>query len=45
MLKPLKLATDEKKALVAFLESLSGDPVIVEPPKMPAYKVWAFGKN
>jgi cytochrome c peroxidase len=45
VLKPLKLATDEKKALVAFLESLSGDPVIVEPPKMPAYKVWAFGKN
>ncbi len=44
-LKPLNLAAAEKKALVAFLESLSGDPVIVEPPKMPAYKVWAFGKN
>ncbi len=45
VLKPLGLAATEKKALVAFLESLSGDPVIVEPPKMPAYKVWAFGKN
>lgn len=45
VLKPLGLSTGEKKALVAFLESLSGDPVIVEPPKMPAYKVWAFGKN
>lgn len=45
VLKPLSLSATEKKALVAFLESLSGDPVIVEPPKMPAYKVWAFGKN
>lgn len=44
-LKPLNLSAVEKKALVAFLESLSGDPVIVDPPKMPDYKVWAFGKN
>lgn len=44
-LKPLNLSAAEQKALVAFLESLSGDPVIVEPPKMPDYKVWSFGKN
>ncbi len=45
VLKSLGLSANEKKALVAFLESLSGDPVIVDPPKMPTYKVWAFGKN
>ena len=44
-LKPLSLTASEKKALVAFLESLSGDPVTVEAPKMPAYKVRQFGKN
>jgi cytochrome c peroxidase len=44
-LKPLNLSDSEKRALVAFLESLSGDPVIVEKPKLPAYKVRAFGKN
>lgn len=44
-LKPLSLSTAEKKSLVAFLESLSGDPVIVDPPKLPEYKVRTFGKN
>ena len=44
-LKPLDLSSSEKRALVAFLESLSGDPVIVDKPKLPAYKVRAFGKN
>ncbi len=44
-LKPLGLKADEKRALVAFLESLSGDPVAVEAPKSPPYKPRAFGKN
>ena len=44
-LKPLDLSDSEKRALVAFLESLSGDQVVVEKPKLPAYKVRAFGKN
>lgn len=44
-LKPLNLTDGEKKALVAFLESLSGDPMVVEAPKMPAYKPRTFGKN
>lgn len=44
-LKPLNLSAAEKKALVAFLESLSGDPVIVEAPKLPEYKPAVFGKN
>ncbi|MBI2227037.1 MAG: c-type cytochrome [Betaproteobacteria bacterium] len=44
-IKPLNLSDSEKRALVAFLESLSGEPVIVEKPKLPAYKARAFGKN
>lgn len=45
-LKPLNLTADEKKALVAFLDgALSGDPVLVEAPAMPAYQVRTFGKN
>ncbi len=44
-LKPLNLGDSEKRMLVAFLESMSGDPVIVEKPKLPAYKARAFGKN
>lgn len=37
--KPLKLTAQDKAALVAFLESLSGDPILVERPKLPAYGV------
>ncbi|MBM3554077.1 MAG: photosynthetic protein synthase I, partial [Alphaproteobacteria bacterium] len=44
-LKPLNLSAAEKQALLAFLETLSGDPVVVEAPKMPAYKARQFGKN
>jgi cytochrome c peroxidase len=44
-LKPLGLAAAEKRALAAFLESLSGDPVIVEPVKSPPYQVRVFGRN
>jgi cytochrome c peroxidase len=38
-IKPLKLTAEEKAALVAFLESLSGDEIIIERPKLPAYGV------
>jgi cytochrome c peroxidase len=38
-IKPLQLTAEEKAALVAFLESLSGDEIIVERPKLPAYGV------
>lgn len=45
-LKPLNLSDSEKRALVTFLEDgLSGDPVIVDKPKLPAYKARVFGKN
>lgn len=39
LLKPLNLTAEEKEALVAFLESLSGDEIIVQPPKLPDYAV------
>jgi cytochrome c peroxidase len=44
-LKPLGLSGDEKKALVALLLSLSGDPVTVQAPKLPEYQPRRFGKN
>jgi len=45
-LKPLNLAVAEKRALKTFLlEAMSGDPVTVDIPKLPAYQVRTFGKN
>jgi len=38
-LKPLKLAKDEKEALVAFLEELSGEEIRMTPPQVPKYGV------
>lgn len=46
LLKPLGLTETEQQALVAFLESLSGDPVIIEwPENLPEYAVRPFGRN
>lgn len=45
-LKPLGLNPQEKKSLVAFLLTLSGDPVTVPEPPQPDLQVRAnFGKN
>ncbi len=44
-LKPLGLTDAERKSLVAFLETLSGEPVKVDIPELPAYQPRAFGKN
>lgn len=44
-LKPLNLTATEKRALIAFLESLSGDPIEVEKPRLPEYKPRTLGKN
>jgi cytochrome c peroxidase len=45
-LKPLGLAADEKKALVAFLLTLSGDELKVPEPSIPDLQVRGnFGKN
>lgn len=40
LIQPLNLTDDEKKALIAFLESLSGDEIIVEQPTLPEYAVY-----
>jgi cytochrome c peroxidase len=37
ILKPLGLTMDEQRDLVAFLESLSGDPLADKPPPLPPY--------
>lgn len=44
-LKTLGLSPGEKKALAVFLESMSGDPVKVDAPKSPEYKLRELGKN
>ena len=45
-LKALNLSASEKKALKAFLLSLSGDPVEVKDPGQPDMQVWkTYGKN
>lgn len=45
-LKPLNLTDAEKQALKTFLtDAMSGEPVTVEIPKIPDYKVREFGKN
>jgi len=44
-LKPLHLSGDEQKALVAFLLTLSGDPVTVAPLPLPEMQLRTFGKN
>ena len=43
--KPLALSAEEKKALVAFLLALSGDPVIAKAPDLPDMQPRTFGKN
>jgi cytochrome c peroxidase len=39
ILKPLNLSKVEKEALLAFLESLSGEEIVLEPPVLPEYAV------
>jgi cytochrome c peroxidase len=45
LLKPLRLTASEKKALVAFLQSLTGDGPKVEAPKTFDYQIRELGKN
>ena len=35
LIRPLNLTTEEKAALVAFLQSLSGEPIVIDPPELP----------
>jgi len=45
ILKPLNLSAAEQKSLVAFLLTLSGDPVMVKDPGQPDMQIRTFGKN
>ena len=45
LLAPLGLGAAEKKALVEFLEALTGEPVVVDPLAPPEYKLRALGKG
>ena len=45
LLKPLGLSAAEKRALVEFLKSLTGDPLVVERPDLPDYQPRKLGKN
>jgi hypothetical protein len=39
------LTPTERRALVEFLKSLSGEPVVIERPELPDYQPRALGKN
>lgn len=39
LMRPLGLSSREKADLVAFMESLCGDPILVEAPDLPPYEV------
>ncbi|MFZ5824065.1 MAG: cytochrome-c peroxidase [Bacillota bacterium] len=43
-IKPLNLTSKEQKALVEFLKTLTGDPIIVERPELPPYAPGIPGK-
>ncbi len=45
LLRPLGLTVAEQQALVEFLESLTGDPLLIEPPDLPDYQSRTLGKN
>jgi len=44
-LKPLNLSDSEKKALVVFLECMSGDALVIKDPGQPDMQPRIFGKN
>ncbi|MFH2203266.1 MAG: cytochrome c peroxidase [Elusimicrobiota bacterium] len=43
LLKPLRLTPQEKLDLIAFLESLSGDEILIEPPATPGPRISGRG--
>ena len=45
LLKPLGLTDLEQRALVEFLQSLAGDPLVIERPELPDYQPRTLGKN
>lgn len=45
LIKPLDLSADEKSDLVAFLESLSGERILMDEPELPEYDVLPAASN
>lgn len=45
LLRPLRLSADEKSALTAFLQSLTGDKPAITPPPIPDYGTRPHGTN
>lgn len=45
LLKPLGVTGTEARALVEFLKSLRGDPLLIERPELPDYQPRTLGKN
>lgn len=45
LLRPLGLTAAETRALVEFLKSLAGDPLVIERPDLPDYKPRKLGQN
>jgi cytochrome c peroxidase len=45
LVRPLGLTAGEKRALLEFLKSLAGDPVVVERPELPDYAPRTLGQN
>ena len=45
LIKPLRLNAEEKAALIAFLQSLTGDKPTVTPPQIPEYGTRPHGTN
>ena len=40
LIHPLNLTETEQSDLVAFMESLCGDPILDEAPPLPEYGIW-----
>jgi cytochrome c peroxidase len=40
ILRPLNLSDEEKEALIAFLEELSGEEIVMATPKVPPYEAF-----
>ena len=45
LLRPIGLSVDEKADLVAFLQSLTGDPPTITAPDLPDYQLRQLGEN
>ncbi len=45
LIQPLGLSAEEQSDLLAFLESLCGDKIVMDTPELPPYEAWPTGGN